>query len=107
MVRYLVDSFLTMLRKDKMTPYTSFASSSNVRAFDFWASGCGWAGVGSWPMATTKPVEEERVLRGLVNVEFVDAAVSTACGATARDTAVGMPPPSTAGLSGRVRCQSW
>lgn len=56
-------------------------------------------------MATTKPVVEERVLRGLLKVELLAEEVSTVCGATARETALRIP-PSTAGLRYLVRCQS-
>lgn len=56
-------------------------------------------------MATTKPVVEERVFRGLVKVELFVEEVSTACGATAGETA-SRTPPSTAGFRYFVRCQS-
>ena len=104
---YLPDNFLIMLRNDKITPYTSFASSSNGRALDFGPSGGACEGTEeSWPMATTNPVVEERVLRGLLKVESFAEDVSTACGATARETALRIPPPSTAGFRYFVRCQS-
>lgn len=102
---HLGDNFLTMLRNDKMTPYTSFTSSSNGRVFDFGASGCAWTTAEA--SATTRPVVEERVFRGLDKAELCVVDVSTACGATARETAMGTPPPSTAGFKGFVRCQSW
>jgi hypothetical protein len=105
--KYLPDNFLIMLRSDKMTPYTSFASSSNVRAFDFGVSSVACVRVkdGSSAVATTNPEFEERVFRGLLKVEKFAAEVSASCGATARDTALRMP-PSTAGLGRLVRCQS-
>lgn len=56
-------------------------------------------------MATTNPVVEERVFRGLLKEELFVVDVSTACGATARETAFRIP-PSTAGFRYFVRCQS-
>jgi len=95
-----------MLRNDKMTPYTSFVSSSNGRALDFGPSSGACGGVeASSPMATTNPVVEERVFRGLPKVELFAVDVSAARGATARETAFRIP-PSTAGLRYLVRCQS-
>ena len=103
---YLPDNFLIMLRKDKMTPYTSFASSSKGRAFDFGPSGGGCEGTEeSWPTATTNPVVEERVFRGLLKVELFAVDVSTATGETERETPFRMP-PSTARFRCFVRCQS-
>lgn len=120
-----------MFLNDNMTPYTSFASSSNgspveVNAWMFcctallgttlWRSGldcCGVFGALGESMsftATTTPDEDDSVFLGLLN--GVPAAVVAALEAaglkvTARDTPGMMPPPGTAGLGRLVRCQSW
>ena len=106
-----------MLRRDRTTPYTSLASSSNGRAVD----GACWAFVvveawleeiwvgkfGSF-VATTTPVLDERVFRGLLYPGSAAGASAAAAGAgvTARDTACKMP-FSVATFGRLVRCQSW
>lgn len=75
---HLPESFLTMLRRDKMTPYTSFASSSKGKpvgateedaggAF-VWRSALPWGSALS-PTATTTPDVDESVFRGLLIVD--------------------------------------
>ena len=111
------DNFLTMLRRDRTTPYTSFASSSNGRAVD---DAC-WVlvAVEAWLeeawvckfasfVATTTPVLDERVFRALLYPGSAAGASAAAAGAgvTARDTAYRMP-FSVATFGRLVRCQSW
>jgi hypothetical protein len=68
---YLPDNFLIIFRKDKTTPYTSFASSSKGKPVD-----CGVGAVGACEagnegcddasFSAKTPEPEERVLRGLL-----------------------------------------
>ena len=107
------DNFLTMLRKDRTTPYTSFASSSNGSAVDdacwafvpeAWLEP--WAGRFASFVATTTPVLDERVFRGLLNPDAGASATAAGAGVTARDTACKIP-FSVATFGRLVRCQSW
>ena len=100
---YLFDSFFTMFRNDKITPYTNFASSSNGNAdieVDMFCAGS------SSPTATTIPEDDCSVLRGLpYDVAFIE--ISPGCRyAIARETA-GRMASFGAGLGRFVRCQSW
>lgn len=69
---YRPESFLTMFRKDSITPYTSFASSSNASPV-LVKCGCP-LGVAlrdtadCSPTATTTPVADSKVFRGLLTV---------------------------------------
>ncbi|KAH0589067.1 hypothetical protein H2248_004839 [Termitomyces sp. 'cryptogamus'] len=103
-----------MLRNDNITPYTNFASSSKakpvlVNAVDG-AGVCKRGVTGNCEdrslTATTMPVPDKRVSRGLVNPGvLLDDIPVDAGGATVWETA-GKIPPSVAGLGRRVRCQS-
>jgi hypothetical protein len=100
-----------MFRKDKMTPYTSFASSSKGKPVDgvgvlgLCSAGTDGCDAGSFT-ATTTPELEARVLRGLLKAdELAEGSVAAGSGWTARDTA-GRIPPSTAAFGRLVRCQS-
>ena len=72
---------------------------------------CGWGEAGSLIVpsfkATTIPVVEERVLRGLLYADgdVLPSTVVEGTGETAWETATRIP-PSTAGLGRFVRCQS-
>jgi hypothetical protein len=76
---YLPDNFFTIFLSDRMTPYTSLASSSNASPVLVVARGAGDGGdcsngvEGAWESmsltATTTPVLEERVFLGLPNPE--------------------------------------
>lgn len=101
---YLPESFLTMFLSDRTTPYTSFVSSSKGRVFDL-ACSTGFFTGGSSPTATTRPVVEDSVFRGLVNADGVGVALSCARGETAWETAFKMF-PSPARFGCLVRCQS-
>lgn len=100
-----------MLRSDKMTPYTSFASSSNASP-DIGCTGAAGAapGVGtrgsSSFRATMTPEVELSVLRGLLNGVVAPLSEVGGWGETARETA-GRRPSFPAGLGRFVRCQSW
>jgi hypothetical protein len=103
---YFPDSFRIIFRRDRTTPYTSFASSSKGNPVDDCGVGagavCNNGGVADSSFtAITTPVLDDNVLRGL------DAAEcrSDVKGATARETP-GRMPPSTACFGRLVRCQS-
>lgn len=110
-------------RSERTTPYTSFASSSNVRDALCGCGGCDCACAGgefargggsgvcgaSSLTATTTPVAELRVLRGFAHGAALasTAAGSSGLGKTAAETAGRSPPPSAAVRGFWVRCQSW
>lgn len=118
----LPESFLMRFRRERTTPYTSFASSSNVSDALCGCGGCdcvcgggelargGGSGVrgASSLTATTTPVAELSVLRGFAHgAALASVAVgSSGFGKTAAETA-GRSPPSTAVRGFLVRCQSW
>jgi hypothetical protein len=88
---YRPDSFRIIFLRERTTPYTSFASSSKGSAVD---DGCcrgvvesGGGGVERAAfsfIATTIPVDDERVFRGLFSAETFNAILS---GAAAGETA--------------------
>jgi len=105
---HLPDNFLIIFRKERTTPYTNFASSSNGNPADDCSGGGGGAfciierGADSSFTAITTPLVDDSVLRGL-GVATLFASLNWV---TARETPGSMP-PSTAGFGRLVRCQSW
>lgn len=126
----LPESFLIMLRSERTTPYTSFASSSNVKDV---LDDCPWpcpepcvelggavaaaatrGGLGASSLtAMTMPVDERSVLRGLPYVELRPSSVCESSLSLSLDRGLmaaltaGRIPPSRAGRGRVVRCQSW
>jgi hypothetical protein len=109
------ESFLIMLRNESTTPYTSFASSSkgsaDVSGFEAVGVSCRESVCWFSFTATTTPLLDNSVLRGLLNPddEVVSGFLSTLCdvkvGYIAWQTA-GRTPPTFAGLGRLERCQS-
>ena len=126
---YLPDRRLTIFRSERMTPYTSLASSSKGRpALEAAPTAPPWAcrsgGVaagagtpGDWLpslSATMTPELEARVLRGLEKgVPDAEPGAEPATedeegtGESACETPGRRPPPSFARFGRFVRCQSW
>ncbi|KAF5354656.1 hypothetical protein D9756_005334 [Leucocoprinus leucothites] len=78
---HLPDNFLTIFLNERTTPYTNFASSSNGSPA-FIVDGCcatesGGADRAGFSLdATTIPVDDDSVFRGLLNVEVLALAFS-------------------------------
>lgn len=96
-----------------MTPYTSFASSSNGNPVDVVCGECGldatcnWDEEGGAESSLTAITTPELGVNALRGVDVRLAGIPSMVGATARETPGRMPPPSTAGLGRLVRFQSW
>lgn len=125
---HLPDKRLTIFRKERTTPYTSLASSSNGKpalalALDATPDGGGGGGGGGvvpgdcvWlasPNATMMPEVEVSVLRGLEKgvpdvEDGAEVEVEGAGGERACETPGRSAPPSLARFGRLVRCcQSW
>lgn len=109
---HLPDSFLTIFLNERTTPYTSFASSSNGSPVGCCCCasvvevGGGVDRAGFSLEATTIPVDDDRVFRGLLKADTLTLTFSAiVAGEIARETA-GSRLPSTAGRGRFVRCQS-
>lgn len=105
---HLVDNFLTIFRRDMTTPYTSLASSSKGSPVSLFVDGTCALGCGFSFTATTIPVLDDSVFRGLLKAEIllVLSTWLTDVGATDCDTA-GKVPPGAAGFGLLALCQSW